>query len=106
LTWIEEKWNKIFEFHVASMIELMKFEESFITQNQINLHINTKVSNRIHISTLPLSSTHWRAMLRHSHDEEFRKAAQMKFDAINSKDTWKIMKKSSISDHQKIISLK
>jgi hypothetical protein len=106
LTWIEEKWEKIFEFHVAFMIELMKFEESFITQNQINLHINTKISNRIHINTLSLSSTHWRAMLRHSHDEEFRKAAQMKFDAISSRDTWEIMNKLSISDHQKIISLK
>jgi hypothetical protein len=49
LTWIEEKWDKIFEFHVAFMTELMKFEESFITQNQINLHINTKIPNRIHI---------------------------------------------------------
>jgi hypothetical protein len=104
------------------MIELMKFErffvenqidfsnrfekKSFITQNQINLHINTKISNRIHLSTLLLSSAHWRTMLRHSHDEKFRKAAQMKFNAFNSKDTWEIMNKLSIFDHQKIISLK
>ncbi len=122
LNWIEEKWDKISEFHVAFMTELMKFdrflienqidfridlkEESSITQNQINLHINTKIPNRIYISTLLSSSAHWRAMKRHFHDEEFRKAAQMKFDAINSRDTWKIMNKSSISDHQKIISLK
>jgi hypothetical protein len=104
LTWIEEKWDKILEFHVAFMIELMKFEESFITQNQINLHIRTKISNRIHINTLSLSSAHWRAMLRHSNDKEFRKAAQMKFDAINSRDTWEIMNKSIVN--QKIISLK
>jgi hypothetical protein len=84
------------------MTELMKFERSFI-ENQINLHINTKVSNRIHISTLPSSSTHWRAMLRHFYDEEFRKAAQMKFDAIDDRDTWKILNKS---ENQKIISLK
>ncbi len=108
LTWIEEKWNKIFEFHVAFMIELIKFERS---ENQIDVQIDLKVetsisANRIHISTLPSSSAQWRAMLRHFHDEEFRKAAQMKFDAINSRDTWKIMNKSSISDHQKIISLK
>jgi hypothetical protein len=111
LTWIEKKWNKIFEFHVAFMIELMKFErfftdKSFITQNQINLHINTKISNCIYISTLFSSSAHWRAMQRHSHDEEFKKAAQMKFDAINNKSIWKIMNKSSISENQKIISLK
>ncbi len=78
-------------------------EESSITQNQVNLHISTKVSNRIHISTLPLSSAHWRAMLRHSHGEGFRKAAQIEFDAIDDRDTLKIMNKS---ENQKIISLK
>ncbi len=115
LNWIEEKWDKILEFHVVFMTELMKLdenqidfqidlkEESFITQNQINLHINTKAPNRIHISTLLSSSAHWRAMLRHFHDEGFRKAAQMKFDAIDDRDTWEIVNKSK---NQKIISLK
>jgi hypothetical protein len=81
-------------------------EESFITQNQVNLHICTKVSNRIHISTLFSSSAHWRAMLKHSHEDEFRKAAQLEFDAIEGRDTWEIVNKSSISENQKIISLK
>jgi hypothetical protein len=100
LTWIEEEWNKISEFHVAFMTELMKFERSLIEnqidfridlkeESSIDFHIDTKISNRIHISTLFSSSTHWRAMLKHSHEEEFRKAAQMKFEAINSRDTWK-----------------
>jgi hypothetical protein len=118
LTWIEEKWDKISEFHVAFMTELMKLdenqidfridlkEESFITQNQINFHICTKISNRIHISTLLSSSAHWRAMLKHFHEDEFRKAAQLEFDAIENQDTWKIVNKSSISENQKIISLK
>ncbi len=106
--WIEEKWDKISEFHVAFMTELMKFER-FLIENQIDFQIDAKeesTTNRIHISTLLSSSAHWRAMLRHSHDEEFEKAAQMKFEAISSENTWEIMNKSSISDHQKIISLK
>jgi hypothetical protein len=61
------------------------------------------VSNQIYISTLPSSSAHWRAMLRHSHDKRFRKAAQIKYDVIDDRDTWEIMNKS---ENQKIISLK
>jgi hypothetical protein len=88
------------------MAGLMKLDENQ-TEVQINLKNETSISaNRIHISTLPLSSAHWRAMLRHSHGEGFRKAAQVEFEAINSRDTWEIVNKSSISDHQKIISLK
>jgi hypothetical protein len=45
-------------------------------------------------------------MLKHPHGDEFRKAAQLEFEAIESRGTWEIVKKSSISDHQKIISLK
>ncbi len=100
LTWIEEKWDKILEFHVAFMIELMKFERF------IDFHIDTEIFNRIYISTLFSSSAHWRAMLKHSHEDEFRKVARLEFDAIESRDTWKIMNKSSISENQKIISLK
>jgi hypothetical protein len=114
LAWIEEKWDKISKFHVAFMTELMEFDR-FLIENQIDFridlkeessidfHINTQISNRIHISTLLSLWAHWRAMLRHFYDEEFRKAAQMKFDAINDRDTWKIMNKS---ENQKIISLK
>ncbi len=106
LTWIEKEWDKIFKFHVAFMIELMKFER-FLIENQINVQIDLKdeISNRIHINTSLSSSTHWRAMLKHSHEDEFRKVAQLEFDVIKNRDTWKIMNKSSISD-QKIISLK
>jgi hypothetical protein len=115
LTWIEKKWNKIPEFHVVFMTELMKLnenqidfridlkEESSITQDQINLHINTKISNRIHISTLLSSSAHWQAMLKHFYEDKFKKVAQIEFDAIDDRDTWKIMNKS---ENQKIISLK
>jgi hypothetical protein len=42
-------------------------------------------------------------MLRHSHDEQFRQIAQIKFETINSRDTWKIINKSK---NQKIILLK
>jgi hypothetical protein len=61
------------------------------------------VFNRIHISTLFSSSAHWRAMLKHSHDERFRKVAQIEYDAIDDWDTWEIINKFN---DQKIISLK
>jgi hypothetical protein len=73
------------------MTELMKFER-FLTENQTDFQTGLKnetsiSANRIHISTLPSPPAHCRAMLRHSYDEGFRKAAQMKFEAINSRDT-------------------
>ncbi len=105
LAWTEEKWDKIPEFHVAFMTGLMKFER-FLIENQVNLHISTEIPNRIHISTLPPPPDHWRAMLKHPHGDEFRKAAQLEFDAIENRGTWEIVNKSSISDHQKIIPLK
>jgi hypothetical protein len=42
-------------------------------------------------------------MLRHSHAEEFLKTAQMKYDVIKTKKTWKIVDKW---DDYKLISLK
>jgi hypothetical protein len=42
-------------------------------------------------------------MLRHSHVEEFKKAAQMKYDAIETRKTWKIVDKRN---DYKLISLK
>jgi hypothetical protein len=114
LNWTEEEWGKIFEFHVAFIVGLMEFERF---ENQIDFriglkeesfidsHTGTEVSNRIHISTLPSSSAHWRAMLRHSHGEGFRKAAQVEFEAINSRGTWEIVNKQQ-AENQKIISLK
>ncbi len=44
-------------------------------------------------------------MLRHSHAENFRKAAQMKYDAIENRDIWQIVDRLKDEDHQ-IISLK
>ncbi len=90
----------------------LKIESS--NQNQIiayqrsNFYTNIKITDRkisncIHISTLLSLSTHWQAMLKHPHDEKFRKATQVKFDAIDSQDTWEIVNKS---ENQKIISLK
>jgi hypothetical protein len=42
-------------------------------------------------------------MLRHSYAEEFLKAAQVKYDVIETKKTWKIIDKR---DDYKLISLK
>ncbi len=94
-TWINEKMKKILVFHTALMIvfntKTTKFE------------IKTTSSSKFHISNLSKSSLHWRVMLRHSHAEEFIKAAQMKYDVIKTKRTWKIVDKR---DDYKLISLK
>jgi hypothetical protein len=60
-------------------------------------------SSKFHINNLSKSLVHWRVMLRHSHAEEFLKAAQMKYDVIETKKTWKIVDKR---DDYKLISLK
>jgi hypothetical protein len=44
-------------------------------------------------------------MLKHLHDERFKKVAQIEYDAIDDRDTWEIMNKQQ-AENQKIISLK
>jgi hypothetical protein len=94
-TWISEKMKKILIFHTALMIvfntKTTKFE------------IKTTSSFKFHINNLSKLSFHWKTMLRHSHAEKFLKAAQMKFDVIDAKKTWKIVDKR---DNYKLISLK
>jgi hypothetical protein len=65
--------------------------------------IKTTSSFKFHISNLLKSSLHWRTMLRHSHAEDFLKTAQMKYDVIETKRTWKIIEKR---DDYKLTSLK
>ncbi len=83
--WINEKMKKIFVFHTTLMIvfntKMLKFE------------IKTTSSFKFHINNLSKSFLHWRIMLRHSHAEEFLKIAQMKYDVIKTKRTWKIVNK-------------
>ncbi len=58
---------------------------------------------KFYINNLSKSLLHWRIMLRHSHVEEFLKVAQMKYDVIETKRTWKIVDKR---DDYTLISLK
>jgi hypothetical protein len=94
-TWINEKMTRIFVFHTAMMIVFNTKASEFETK--------TTSSFKFHINNLSKSSLHWRAMLRNSHAEEFLKAAQMKYDVIETKRTWKIVDKR---DDYKLISLK
>ncbi len=94
-TWISEKMKKIFVFHTALMIVFNTKASKF--------EIKTTSSSKFHISNLSKSFFHWRAMLRHSHAEEFIKAAQMKYNVIETRRTWKIVDKR---DDYKLISLK
>jgi hypothetical protein len=94
-TWINEKMKKILVFHTALMIVFNTKASKF--------EIKTTSSFKFHINNLSKSSFHWRAMLRHSHAEEFIKVAQMKYNVIETKRTWKIVDKR---DDYKLISLK
>jgi hypothetical protein len=93
--WINKKMKKILVFRITLMIV-------FITK-ATKFEIKTTSSFKFHINNLSKSLIHWRAMLRHSHAEEFIKAAQMKYDVIETKKTWKIVDKR---DDYKLISLK
>ncbi len=94
-TWINEKMTRILVFHTTMMIVFNTKTSKF--------EIKTTSSFKFHINNLSKSSFHWRAMLRHSHAEEFLKVTQMKYDVIETKRTWKIVDKR---DDYKLISLK
>ncbi len=94
-TWINEKMKKILVFHTATMI--------VFNTKASKLEIKTTSSFKFHVSNLSKSLLHLKTMLRHSHAEEFLKVAQMKYDVIETRRTWKIVDKR---DDYKLISLK
>jgi hypothetical protein len=87
-TWISEKMTKIFVFHITMMIVFNMKTLKFV--------IKTTSSFKFHINNLSKSFLHWRIMLRHLHTEEFLKAAQMKYDVIETKKIWEIVDKKTI----------
>ncbi len=93
--WINEKMKKLLVFHTTLMI--------VFNTKAIKFEIKTISSFKFHINNLLKSSFHWKIMLRHSHIEKFIKTAQMKYDVIEMKKTWKIVDKR---DDYKLISLK
>jgi hypothetical protein len=93
--WINEKMKEIFVFHTTMMI--------VFNIKTLNFIIKTISSFKFHINNLSKSSLYWRIMLRHSHVEKFLKVAQMKYNVIETKKTWKIVDKW---DDYKLISLK
>jgi hypothetical protein len=94
-TWINEKMMKFFVFHTIMMI--------VFNTKTLKLEIKTTSLFKFHINNLSKSFLHWRIMLRYSHVKEFLKIAQMKYDVIETKKTWKIVDKR---DDYKLISLK
>jgi hypothetical protein len=83
--------RKFSSFHATFMTGMAKSANV----NQSNQSNDDQLSsNRSHISNLSLSSAHWRAMLRHSHANGFRKAAQLEYEAIENRDIWQIIDKS------------
>jgi hypothetical protein len=94
-TWTNKKMTRILVFCTTMMIV-------FNTKTS-KLVIKTTSSLKFRISNLLKSFLHWRIMLRHSHVEKFLKAAQIKYDVIETKEIWKIVDKR---DDYKLISLK
>ncbi len=104
IVWRNEEIRKFSSFHATFMIEMMKSTSIQNVNQSDQSNFDKLSSNRLHISNLSVSSAHWRAMLRHSHAERFRKAAQMKYEAIENRDTWQIMNR--FDENQQIIPLK
>ncbi len=84
-TWINEKMTRIFVFHTTMTIVFNTKASKFV--------IKTTSLFKFHISNLSKSSLHWRIMLRHSHVKKFLKAAQIKYDVIETKRIWEIVDK-------------
>jgi hypothetical protein len=98
--------RKFPSFHAAFMTEILSKPSFIKNANQSDqLNSDQLSSNRSHISNLSPPPAHWRAMLRHSHAERFRKAAQIEYDAIENRDIWQIVDRSK-DENQQIISLK
>jgi hypothetical protein len=95
ITWTSEKIQRILVFYTAMMIAFSTKASKF--------EIKMTSSFKFHISNLSKSFFHWRVMLRHSHIEKFLKAAQMKYDVIETKKISKIVDKKN---DYKLISLK
>jgi hypothetical protein len=87
--------TRILVFHTAMMI--------ILNTKTLKFEIKTTSSFKFHINNLLKSLFHWRTMLQYSHAEEFLKTAQIKYDVIETKKTWKIVDKR---DDYKLISLK
>jgi hypothetical protein len=85
--WTSEKITRILVFHTAMMIIFNTKTSKFV--------IKTTSSFKFYINNLSKSSLHWKIMLRHSHAEKFLKAAQMKYDVIETKKIWKIVDKKN-----------
>jgi hypothetical protein len=86
-TWTSEKMTKILVFYTIMMIVFNTKASKFV--------IKTTSSFKFYISNLSKSFLHWRIMLRHSHDKQFLKIAQMKYNVIETKRIWKIVDKKN-----------
>jgi hypothetical protein len=80
-----QKIQKILVFHTAFMIA--------IVTKQFESKIKTVSSSKFHISNLSKLFQHYKAMLRHSYAKKFRKATQIKYDAIENREIWQVIDK-------------
>lgn len=51
------------------------------------------IKSKIHRDQLPPPPTSWRALLKHPHAEGFKHAAKLEYEALKSKDTFKIIRR-------------
>ena len=76
-TFIPEEISKIPAFHAAFLAGTNRISEI-----------------PVHAKDLPPPPTNWRAMERHRHAKEFRRAANVEYSALETRGTWKIVDKS------------
>lgn len=90
-TWITEEQNRLSESHTA-------FHATFMIGTAKSIQ-----SKRFHLFDLPDPFDYWRVMLKHSHANDFKKAAQVEYETLINQNTWKIIEKR---ENLTLISLK
>jgi hypothetical protein len=94
---VYEEWMKIPQFHAAFMAGVWTKEENEVKSLKPSLSEDAKYwSSRPHVSDLPPPPTHWRGMLKHPYAAQWQKAAQIEYDAINGKGTWKVVDRTEV----------
>jgi hypothetical protein len=95
---------KISQFYVAFMTKMWTKKKNEIKFSKL-LKDAKYWSFSLHVNDVWLSSINWKKMLKHLYATQWQKTAQIKYNAINDKNTWIIIDKFEVQ-RMKITSLK
>ena len=91
---IEEKRTRIPNKKYAAMA-LTPDEEQKFPAFHMAFMAGTRITNQpMHSNDLPDPPSNWRNMLTHTHADEFKKAAEVEFRALEGMKTWEIVDKA------------